>query len=180
MRLDKIDIEMENVNNKIDSNEVVNKRMDMRLSKLEEEMRRSEMIRKRSQDLRNQEKLITSQEEEMKNKTAGNPRKPIEENDPIEELQRKLRSSFRSDWAQEMEENLNEAAREAEKTDSRLMRREDRLQKLFPASGRKGIYKREKKERFQDRRKRKNRRQKTGRREPLRLQPTGRRGDNLP
>ena len=37
-------------------------------------------------------------------------------------MQQDLRSSFRSAWAQEMEEQLNQAAKEAEKIDSRTIR----------------------------------------------------------
>ena len=76
-------------------------------------MKRSTKISKRREELKEKETLRSSQEEELrseerKEKTVDGGR--------MDELQRELSKSYRSTWAQNMEQELINAAKEAEKS----------------------------------------------------------------
>ena len=131
-RLDAIDTDIKNMNGKMKENEEVNRRMDARLHHLEVEMNKSVKLKRRREELREKEQNLESQplgrtegldrkqknqdgksEQVIQKEARGQPvraeRMRTEENDVPEEVSQ-LSSTYRLDWAQEMEKQLKEAA----------------------------------------------------------------------
>ena len=77
-RLDNIDEEIMKTNNKMDENEELTRRMDRRLTDLENEMRRSTALSKRSNKLKDIEKLLENGKDDenaqSESKSAHNTR----------------------------------------------------------------------------------------------------------
>ena len=136
-RLDALDIEVKRMNDKVDTVDVNNDkafmRMDSRLLALEKEMAISSKLRRRSEELREREKLLRDQPDgrfqpwtsgqRCENDVNGNQR---EENFQWDGKLGKLKSekqketnpgqptaSLCSSWAQEMELELQRTAKEA-------------------------------------------------------------------
>ena len=134
-RLNNIDKEIENINSKIDTNDEVNKRMDRRLMVLEQEMRKSSQLNRRSEELRTKERELACQpvgrcQDKSSTKRSVDTNKLVCVSDKPEVV-RKLNNdccpasgnpkdmagdkedrgrlssgSFRSSWAMEMERDL--------------------------------------------------------------------------
>ena len=141
-KLDDINNEIRNIKDQINGNEenshdVLN-RMDDRLSLLEEEMKKSSLLSKKREELRkSEEERLASERLEEQNKQKVNevplpPRRKsferiiINQEDLTNELnpQEKTTSSFKSSWANEMEEELRNASNELSKVENRVKKAE--------------------------------------------------------
>ena len=133
-RLDGIDKEVRNLNQRMDSNEEtgqkMNKRMDERMAILENEMKNSIRLRRRSEELRVREKELSSESEKAGNENRRDLRQDKEEekelqkkNDKDREEKRKKvddvtktileepTGTFRSSWARGIQKELEMASK---------------------------------------------------------------------
>ena len=110
-RLDNIDDELGKLKDKVDGNERINKRMDDRLTALEKEMRRATQNKEKSDKLRDSLQEQTEGRNGLKNQP---PRRNGQEEEiqhlDTAQIEGDLRNTFRSSWAREMQEELNQAA----------------------------------------------------------------------
>ena len=100
--------------------EEANRRMNDRLSALESEMRKSEDINKRSDKLRNTLMLQPLGRSEPKGQSKEQQDQELQQQEPKDQGERgqedweamdgKIRSSFQSNWAKEMQEELTKVS----------------------------------------------------------------------
>ena len=104
-RLTNIDGEICSIKDRIEDNEDFNKRMEIRLTSLEREMKKSEKLKKNSDKLRE-----TLRDQDLEALTPD--REQGHEEDKDKDKEKKQEKTFRSAWAQQMEEELRKAAGE--------------------------------------------------------------------
>ena len=131
IRLNDLDDKVKVVMDKIDNNETkaeeVEKRMDRRLTNLEEEMKKSLLIRRRSEELRVLEKNMALQpagSSEDKDRRDNKTHTRTEDKKTPEK-------SFRSTWAREIQQELEKAALEAQKISDEKTTRVDGRKKIW-------------------------------------------------
>ena len=125
--MEKVELEMQKLNAKMEKNENVATRMEGRLDKLENQMKKSEEIGRKAAKLRNIQEDLLNQPERSKSIEYINPseqnqpggrkvienqpkkqfnRQRIETKDLINENKEPAPVPYRSDWAKEVEEEL--------------------------------------------------------------------------
>ena len=127
VRLNEIDTEVKKVNKKIEANEEmiedVNRRMDQRLLVLEDLMKNSARIKRRSNELRDKEKNLDNVDvENVSVIDEAGKKKDVParaKKNKVDEITNKILSepagTFRSSWAQGIHNELLLAAKEADK-----------------------------------------------------------------
>ena len=119
-RLDTIDDEVKLINKRFDDNDAKqedqSRRMDQRLKTLEEEMLKSTLINKRSNELRQAERELKTQERSGKlDKLTSNHRQPTttRSDEVTDMILKEPAGTFRSSWAQNLQKELENAAKVA-------------------------------------------------------------------
>ena len=131
-RLDGIDNEVKKVNTRLDDNELkgaeVNKRMDDRLTALELEMRKSTVLGRKAEDLRNNDAISDLNFRPHGNSAKDTTKKVIgvktygkKVDDTTKMILLEPAGTFRSSWARSMEKELRMAAGAVDKLSDRGM-----------------------------------------------------------
>ena len=114
--MEKVELELQKVSTKLDENVDVVARMGSRIDILEEEMKKSERIGRKTAKLKNRQQNLENQPAGIKPAEGAEKRKQynrqrIESQDLINENVSSGGERFRSSWAKEVDEELRAAAR---------------------------------------------------------------------